>query len=395
MEGDTNNTMRILRVITSMNPANGGPSQGIRNMVPALEKLGIANEIVTFDNPSDTFLHEESLTIHALGEAKNPYQYTSALNKWLETYLGKYDVVIIHGLWLYNSYGTYLSWRRYKRKSKGIAPELYVMPHGMLDPWFQQAPERKLKALRNTIVWRLFEQKVVNGADGLLFTCEEELLLARTTFPGYHPKKEINIGYGVKPPPPYTEELIEHKPAQKPYFLFLSRIHPKKGTDLLIRAYMELKTTIPDLPQLVIAGPGLDTAYGKQLAQLAETCTSILFPGMLKGKDKWAAFYGCEAFILPSHQENFGIAIVEALACGKPVIITDKVNIWREIKKGGGGLVSKDTYESVFAALKQWIEKSALERQTMATRAADTYKELYAIEPAAEKFKRELSFTQS
>ncbi|WP_447641634.1 glycosyltransferase [Paracnuella aquatica] len=190
----------------------------------------------------------------------------------------------------------------------------------------------------------------------------------------------------MKQPPAYTIDLETIRLTDSPYLLFLSRIHPKKGIDLLIRAYLELKKEMPLLPKLVIAGPGLDTEYGKQILEQAASCTDIIFPGMLSGNAKWAAFYGCEAFILPSHQENFGIAIVEALACGKPVIITDKVNIWREIEKGGGGLISNDTYDAVFHTLQQWICKSPAEKQTMADRAARTYQELYAIEKAADHF---------
>ena len=92
----------------------------------------------------------------------------------------------------------------------------------------------------------------------------------------------------------------------------------------------------------MIAGPGLDTAFGREMRQLAESLCpqpstltpqpAVFFPDMLTGDAKWGALYGCEAFVLPSHQENFGIAVVEALACGKPVLISNQVNIWREIE---------------------------------------------------------------
>ena len=75
---------------------------------------------------------------------------------------------------------------------------------------------------------------------------------------------------------------------------------------------------------------------------------------MLTGHAKWGAFYGAEAFILPSHQENFGIAVVEALACGKPVLISKQVNIWHEIIEGGGGLVEEDTTAGTLRLLESW-----------------------------------------
>jgi glycosyltransferase involved in cell wall biosynthesis len=250
----------------------------------------------------------------------------------------------------------------------------------MLDPWFQRDKSRRFKAIRNSIYWWLFERHAVNFADALLFTCEEELRLARTTFRGYQPKKEINIGYGIAEPPVFESQMREAfqtkcpELGNSPYMLFLGRIHPKKGIDLLIRAYAEvLKTeklkTIP--PHLVIAGPGWDTSYGRQMRQLIDTANAeirsenfnlktensprIHVVSMLEGDSKWGALYGCEAFLLPSHQENFGIAVVEALACGKPVLISNKVNIWREIAEGNAGMVEDDTLKGVRQLLRLYL----------------------------------------
>src|SRR5690606_7615204 len=155
-----------------------------------------------------------------------------------------------------------------QRKKQGLSvPNVYVMPHGMLDPWFQRDKSRRIKALRNEIYWRLVEKKTVNKADGLLFTCQQELLLARETFKGYKPIQELNIGYGIQAPPVYIEQSMPPALADKPYWLFLSRIHPKKGVDLLIHAYEKLCLQNGSVPDLVIAGP-TDNDYAKQMVQL-------------------------------------------------------------------------------------------------------------------------------
>jgi glycosyltransferase involved in cell wall biosynthesis len=78
-------------------------------------------------------------------------------------------------------------------------------------------------------------------------------------------------------------------------------------------------------------------------------------PHRLRKSEKWGVLYGCEAFVLPSHQENFGIAVVEALACGKPVLISDQVNIWREIVEDGAGIAEADTEEGVVKLLKKFL----------------------------------------
>ena len=426
-----------------MNPASGGPCQGIRNSVSALEELGALTEVVCCDSPDEIWIKKDSFPIHALGPGKFGYAYTAKLQPWLEQNLARFDAVVVHGLWEWPVQATIRAFKKLKANSAPITryPPLFIMPHGMLDPWFQRDKSRRLKAIRNSIYWWLFERHAVNSADALLFTCEEELRLARTTFGGYRPKREINIGYGIEDPPFFELRMQDDFQAKcvelgnNPYLLFLGRIHPKKGIDLLIRSYVELlkseKLKTP-LPHLVIAGPGWDTSYGRQMRELMDAanadiakkhhfslttectetseekqitrihllnerggvqedfckpvCLSPAFHrhsrhaaenilasypencklktensprihavGMIEGDSKWGAFYGCEAFVLPSHQENFGISVVEALACGKPVLISNKVNIWREIVEGGAGIVEEDTLEGVGKLLRYFF----------------------------------------
>lgn len=467
-----------------MDPSSGGPCQGIRNSVPALEALGVRNEVVCLDDPAADFVGDDPFPVHALGPCKGPWAYASGLRPWLRENLARFDAVLVHGLWLYHSHAARLEIARLRKASDGSftsanrqastdnpallpritdhrslgasptdhrVPKVCVMPHGMLDPWFQRATSRRLKAWRNTLYWHLIERGVVADADALFFTCEQELRLARQTFFRYRPRAEISVGYGVpEPPPPSPEaEAAFRRHASglgdRPYLLFLSRIHPKKGVDLLLRAYTDLakhhfaasspencklntddparsthepasltgkvgaprpsrpttdhRSLITDhspLPSLVIAGP-LDSAYAHEMQQLAEELMTsslktenshlnppkICFVGMLQGDAKWGAFHGCEAFVLPSHQENFGIAVAEALACGKPVLISNQVNIWREIEEAGGGLIAADTAEAVSDQLAAWHATPAATRQAMASAARAAYDRHFAVAPAA------------
>ena len=107
---------------------------------------------------------------------------------------------------------------------------------------------------------------------------------------------------------------------------------------------------------------------------------------MLMGDAKWGAFYGADAFVLPSHQENFGIAVVEALACGKPVIISDQVNIWKEISAGEGGIIGEDTKESVYNNLLKWINMSEKDKTAMGERALQVFLDNFQVETAANNF---------
>ncbi|MEO8112336.1 MAG: glycosyltransferase [Ginsengibacter sp.] len=394
--------MNILRLIATMDPASGGPCQGIRNSIPELKKLGVRNEVVCLDDPSSAFLKDDPFTVHAIGLRKGPWQYNANLISWLLKNFHRFDAVIIHGLWLYPSYAVNKAINLFKTQRKNNdevfhIPKIFVMPHGMLDPYFQEAKGRKLKAIRNSWYWKLIEKHVVNNADGLLFTCEEELRLAHKPFGSYHPKTEINVGYGIKRPPAYSAKMKDAFLAacpslnEAPYFLFLSRIHEKKGVDVLIKAYaffLNKRTGQGNrLPKLVIAGPGADSTYGLKLRKLIDgepgLFDNILFPGMLLGDAKWGAYYGCAAFILPSHQENFGIVVIESLACSKPVLISDKVNIWQEIEKAGAGIVGSDSVEGTLELIEVWDRMTNEEKNAMQLNARSLFEEKYTSAAAA------------
>lgn len=380
-----------------MDQAKGGLSQGIRNTVPELEKLGVTNTIVCLDPPTASYLDDEKSNIIALG-SKGPWAYSSKLMPWLKQNIRQYDVVVIHGLWLYHSIATtkaYL-WAAKQASNGSNLFKLFVMPHGMLDPYFQTAKERKLKALRNWTYWKIIESKVVNNADGLLFTCQKELQLARIPFNPYKPKREINVGFGTEEPPPYSTEMSNAfysacpQVKGKNFILFLSRIHQKKGVDLLLQAYKNLTQKGIDLPDLVIAGPGIDKPYGVTLKEMVgqeeNLKNKIFFPGMLSGITKWGAFYQCDAFVLTSHQENFGIAVVEAMACSKSVLISNQINISNEIEKDHAGLVSDNTLLAIENQLYKWVGLTGNKKIEMGQRARRSYEKNFAITSSARKF---------
>jgi len=455
--------VKLLRVVGSLDPAEGGLSQAIRSSAGDLEKLGISTEVASCDGQEASWLGKDAFPVHALGPRKYGFAYTPKLGPWLEGNLSRFDAVIVDGLWLWPSTCATRAVRALRRRAEArdLRPEAktpkdrnteelkhrtkqlrcFVMPHGMLDPWFQRDRSRRVKAVRNWFYWWLVERGVVNSADALLFTCQQELELARTTFGGYRPKKEIVVGLGIEVPPAFEPEMREAFAARcpdlagRPYLLFMSRIHPKKGVDLLVRAYARVRAEVASgellvtgkqssegkvFPDLVVAGPGWDTKYGEEVRTLideanktaraeggdlrpevgdrrsevgsTENCqlptansACVHAVDMLSGAAKWGALYGCEAFALPSHQENFGIAVVEALACGKPVLISDQVNIWREILEDGAGLVGEDTEAGVEKLLRQFLERAVTSEGLRVASGApkECYLKRFAIGPAA------------
>lgn len=389
--------MKILRIIPTMNPSYGGPCQGIRNSIPALNKFGITNEVVCFDEEDIDYKIIDEFEIHKLGKGIGPYKYNSKFRNWLNKNFNRFDLVIVHGLWQYTSYGAFLEWKKFQ-KSNSKFPKFYIMPHGMLDPYFQKSPDRKFKAIRNFIFWNLFEKKVINNSNAVLFTCQRELELANETFNSYNPKNVLNVGYGIKSPPLFKNEMREDflrrsgLKDSEPFILFLSRIHPKKGVDILIDVYQKIKGDNPniDIPKLVIAGP-LESAYSTEIYESVKGREDIIFTNMLQGNAKWGALYSCEAFILPSHQENFGIAVVEALACSSPVLITNKVNIWKEIESGNAGIVDNDTKKGIYSLLSQWLRLDKNKKEVARTHAKNTYLNKFTNHEAANQFIEKLN----
>jgi len=393
--------MKLLSVISSMNPISGGPCQGIRNNLPFWKEYGLVPIIVSLDSPTQMFLEIEPII--ALGPANNKWFYTKKLKPWLTEHLSEYDVVLIHGLWVYHTYSIYKAIKKLKSeriKSGKNVSKLFIMPHGMLDPYFQTANDRKWKSIRNYIYWNLIEKNVIREADAILFTCEEEMRLASTTFKNYQPKKVFNIGYGINEPPIFKDsfktefekickEIINNK-----YFLFLSRIHHKKGVDILLYAYLNFANKQIEnnlsFPMLVIAGPGMDSVFGKSILQIVNSNEilkkNVVFTGMLQGEAKWGAFFCCEAFILPSHQENYGIAVVEALACNKPVLISNKVNIWNEIENYNGGIVENDTLDGTNQMFNKWVKLTLSEQIEMGNNGFKLYQEKFTAKVTSKKF---------
>ena len=373
--------MKLLHVISTVDPRFGGPIEGVRQRGLRLRDMGHQVEVVTMDSPSSAAVAEFPLRVHPMGPARNRYGYTHLLTPWLMENVNQYDAVVVNGLWQYHSFAT---WRALRRLRKPY----FVFTHGMLDPWFKRT--YPLKHLKKWLYWPWAEYRVLRDAAAVLFTSEDERLLARESFWLYKAKEHV-VAYGTADPPTDRARLIELFFAAHPalrdrkLLLFLSRIHEKKGCDLLVEAFAAVASREPAL-QLVMAGPD-QTGLLPQLqaqAQALGIADRITWPGMLQGDMKWGAFYASEAFVLPSHQENFGIAVAEALGCGLPVLISNKVNIWREISTDGAGIVNSDTVEGTTQTLQQWLNMDEQSRQKMAQQAKATFDNRFTVDAMAQ-----------
>lgn len=373
--------VKLLHILSSVDPSGGGPMEGVLQRGVYLQQLGHRVEAVTLDDPSRAFLKEFPLKVYALGPARGSYGYSDKLVPWLRANARNYDAIVVNGLWQYHSFG---AWRALKK----LRLPYYIFTHGMLDPWFKR--QYPLKHLKKWLYWPWAEYRVLRDARAVLFTSEEERLQARRSFWLYRANERV-VAYGTRAPPDNAAALRENFLAQHPELrgrrtlLFLSRIHEKKGCDLLIEAFAGVAAAQPDL-HLVMAGPD-QTGWVARLQAIAQergVADKITWPGMLRADMKWGAFYSAEAFVLPSHQENFGIAVAEALGCGLPVLISDKVNIWREVQSHRAGLIAADTQQGTTNLLREWLEFTPAEREAMAHRARELFAAQFAVKAMAE-----------
>jgi glycosyltransferase involved in cell wall biosynthesis len=382
--------MKILSCIHSLNPSIGGPLESVKQSSLVLNRRGHTVEVVSLDAPTDPWADEFPGTAYALGPGRGSYGFAPHFVPWLKERRAGYDAVVVHGIWQYNSFGV---WRALHK----TATPYFVFPHGMLDPWFNRT--YPLKHLKKLLYWPWAEYRVLRDAAAVLFTAEQERLLARESFRLYR-CHEVVVNFGTAAPEVDWQRVKEDfynafpQLRGKDFLLFLGRLHEKKGCEELIRAFAAFRNSLPagNETDLVLAGPCADENYLQRLQRLttelfpAGSVLPVTFTGMLTGNPKWGAFAAANAFILPSHQENFGIAVVEALACGIPVLISNQVNIWREIVADGCGYAEDDDIAGTRRLLERWQATPPAQRVQMSARARCSFAQRFEINQAVDSF---------
>jgi glycosyltransferase involved in cell wall biosynthesis len=372
--------VNVLYVIASANPVGGGPIEGIKQLGTALASRGHRVEIASLDPPGAPYLEQCPLPIHPLGPPKLRYAFSKRLIPWLRENRSRYDAVIVSGIWQFHSFAV---WRVLRHSGTPYV----LFTHGMLDPWFKK--QHPLKHLKKWMYWPWADYRVLRDAQAVLFTCEEERVLARQSFWLYR-CHEVVVNYGTAIPTgdPQLEvtEFFGRYPELrgKKLALFVGRIHPKKGCDLLIEAFGKVLAKGSEW-HLVIAGPD-QVGWQKKLQHRAEQvgmASRITWTGMISGSIKWGALRGAEVFVLPSHQENFGIAVAEALAVGTPTLISDKVNIWREIQADGAGIVAEDTLSGTCELFRSYLNLPQEKKLGMRQLARHCFEQRFEIKKAA------------
>jgi glycosyltransferase involved in cell wall biosynthesis len=322
--------LRILHVIGDLAPASGGPAKAGFEMARALARRGHDVSIYTTDFGQPDAAREqmrEGVRVRLFPlQAPRIWLASWPMRRALAEDLPGFDLLHLHSLYLFHDWAAGTLARR-------IAKPYLVRPHGSLDPYIHRRHRLK-KAIFD--LW--FQNRVLAGASAIHYTAEEEMRLAQPFVQG---APGVVIPNGLDPadyarlPPRGSFRARHPEIGDRQILLFLGRINFKKGLDILAKAVGRLARE--DL-HLVIAGPdGGYLAETRRFVAEAGIAGRTTFTGMLAGGEKLAAFADAALFLLPSYSENFGIAVVEAMACGLPVLISDQVNIWREVVADGAG----------------------------------------------------------
>ncbi len=350
--------MKITHVIPYMHPAAGGPPVVVDRLSRELAARGHDLDVLTtdlFGRQSREWATDDSrpygMEVFS-ATAGNGFGFSVGLWREIGRAIRNSDVVHIHTLWTFPGLAA-------ARACLQAGIPYLVMPHGMLDP---HSVGRKW--LKKQCYGRLLEWPLLRQAHGICYTHPEEERLAAMTC--RHLPRGYIVELGAESPPdcPKAElrnEFLDRHPELRgrTVVLFLGRLHSKKGLDLLIPAFDSVRRQRPDA-HLLLVGPG-DPAYVESLRDEVGHrgfMGSVTFTGVLYGRDKWAAMAASDLFVLPSYQENFALAAVDAVQSGLPVLLSRRVNLWKDLVDAGVARDCEPELDSLVTVLGQCLNNS-------------------------------------
>lgn len=347
--------MNICHVVESLDPAAGGPARSVPSLGAAVHEAGANVQLYinkkSGQNEAGQATAKNHLPVYPIQQLNKAVQAFSATKQ-------KNTIIHSHGIWLpLNHHASVTAKRR--------TVPLIISPRGMLEPW-----ARSYRSWKKAIAWNLYQRRDLGAASVLHATSVQEaknLQALGLNIP------IVIIANGVDAHA--KAETVEHRNNQKTA-LFLSRIHPIKGLINLVRAWAEVR---PDNWQVIVAGPDED-GYQKEVEHELQRYTlsdAFKFIGSVSDQDKWQHYASADLFILPSHSENFGIVVAEALASGTPVITTTGTP-WEELKIHSCGWWIDIGVAPLAEAIRQATQLPPEERRVMGLRGRALIKQNYS-----------------
>ncbi|MDB9511215.1 hormogonium polysaccharide biosynthesis glycosyltransferase HpsP [Kamptonema animale CS-326] len=348
--------MRILQIVPSISLVYGGPSQMVLGLSAALANQGIDVTILTTDsngdidqNPLDVPLNqpiqqEGYNIIYFRCSPFRRYKFSLSLLQWLNNHIKEFDLAHIHALFSPVSTAA-ATIARYHH-----LPYI-IRPCGMLDP----ADLRKKKQLKQ-IYAALLERPNLAGAAAIHFTSKQEAKISERfgiSKNRLSTTQDLIIPLGVtnfaenssiksEQLPIHNQFNINSGDSQIPQILFMSRIEPKKGLNLLIPALEKILAQGIKFNFILAGSNPQDADYEMKIKEQIDNsplARHTIMTGFVTGEIKTYLLQNADLFVLPSYYENFGIAVAEAMAAGTPVVISERVHIWEDIQQAEAGWV--------------------------------------------------------
>ena len=365
--------VKILRIIRTLNPKYGGPAVAIIDNSLNLVEKKFDVDIVTGDSNYSNFFNSNKIKIFNLGPSIGDYGFNFKLLFWLIKNKKKYDKFIIHGLWQFYTLLARLI----------IKKNYFVFTHGQLDPFFSK---QLLKKIKKKLYWYFIEKKNLMEAKSILLTSINEKKTLNKTYVNTRGIKTTVVNYGILYPKinlNFSKKLFLKKFSflkNSDFLLYLGRFHQKKGCEILINSIKKIKDQDIKV-KVIMAGPSNE--YKKKLINLANKLnlndTIYWTNDHLTNYLKWGAILNSEAMLLASHGENFGVSLVESLSMSRPVITTNKVNIFKDIENSDAGFISKNNINSFAENIKKFLLLNKNEKKKMRINANKCFNKYYNL----------------
>jgi len=358
----------------------------MRTLTRGLAATGLDVHVATTDDNGPDRLQvpcgiphlEEGATYWYFRRQTRFYNFSWPLTQWLAQHISDFDLVHIHALFSYAALPAAISARR------SVVPYI-VRPLGTLNRWGMENRRPWLKKLSFNVV----ESRILADAARVHYTSEQELIEAKQlgiSTPSLIVPNSVDLPAGKLQSMRGRFRRLHPELEGRKIILFLSRVDRKKGLDLLLNAFALMQGRCPEAV-LVLAGNG-DSTWEAQLRKQAMQLGishSVVWAGFLGGDDKWAALADADVFALPSYSENFGIAALEALACGLPVVVSDQVAIHREIFAAQAGLVTPCRAPEIADALADILSSSGELRSRLGANGLRLAREHFSLDAVSRK----------
>ncbi len=379
MTDEYRRSMHVVFTISSLDREAGGTSSAVAAMGRHLAEQGCSVSVVSFESDQplleETNSEEKSPAVTLVRRHASPWKVCQNLTRFDEALReevrsGERFVVHDNGIWLPVNH-------RVAKTTRSLNCRRVVSPHGMLEPW-----SLGQRVWKKRVAWWLYQKRDLQGADVVVATSKQEARNIRTL--GVDRPIAI-VPNGVDLPdtlPSRDVEALEDEDREQRRLLFLSRIHKKKGLLNLVEAWSRLR---PKGWTVTIAGPD-ENEHEKEVRQLILDHgmeDDFVFTGPVQGREKWKLYRSADLFVLPTHSENFGIVVAEALASEVPVITTRGAP-WRDLVDHDCGWWVDVGVDPLVEALDEALHMSIADRESMGRRGRELVEQKYTWPRVAE-----------